>query len=205
MPLVVLMNGTYDWARQHRNTKMRKVTAGFFHSVDGVIEAPYLFQFDSFDDELGAMLSEVMGNVDTVILGRVGYQDWAGYWPTAQQDGDFADFINGVPKHVASRTLKQADLSWQNSTLIEGDVLDFVRKLKAQPGGEIAVMGGVDVARQLFFAGLLEELTLITHPVVAGQGKHLFQPTDPITRLQLLRSTVTSKGNLVVTYGLKPE
>jgi len=184
---------------------MRKVTAGFFHSVDGVIEAPNLFQFDSFDAELGQLLGGVMANVDTVLLGRVGYSEWAGYWPTAQQDNDFGDFINGVPKYVASRTLQPADLTWQNSTLIEGDLLDFVRQLKAQPGGEIAVMAGVDVARQLFFAGLLEELTLITHPVVAGAGKRMFQPTDPLTRLTLLKSTITSAGNVVVTYGLKPE
>ncbi|MGV3491663.1 MAG: dihydrofolate reductase family protein [Devosia sp.] len=184
---------------------MRKVTAGFFHSVDGTIESPNLFQFDSFDAELGELLGGVMANVDTVIMGRVGYTDWAGYWPTAQQDNDFGAFINNVPKHVASRTLKQSDLTWQNSTLITGDLLDYVKQLKAQPGGEIAIMGGVDVARQLFFAGLLEELTLITHPVVAGAGKHMFLPSDPLTRLKLLKSTITSAGNVVVTYGLKPK
>lgn len=198
------MNGTENRAG-NKDTTMRKVTAGFFHSVDGVIESPNLFQFDSFDAELGGLLGGVMANVDTVILGRVGYTEWAGYWPTAEQDNDFGDFINTVPKYVASRTLKPSDLAWQNSTLIEGDLFDFVRALKSQPGGEIAVMAGIDVARQLFFAGLLEELTLITHPVVAGSGKRMFAPTDPITRLNLLKSTITSAGNVVVTYGLKPE
>lgn len=66
-------------------------------------------------------------------------------------------------------------------------------------------MGRISVARQLFFAGLLDELTLITHPVIAGGGKRMFEPSDPITRLALLRSVVTSAGNVVVTYGLKPE
>lgn len=183
---------------------MRKITAGFFHSVDGVIESPNLWQYDAFDDELGAVLGGVMGKTDTVLMGRVGYQEWAGYWPTATADGGFADFINGMPKYVASRTLKPADLTWQNSTLIEGDALDFVRKLKAEDGGEIAVMAGVTFARELFFAGLLEELTLITHPVVAGSGKRMFLPTDPVTRLVLKNSTITSKGNVVVTYGLRP-
>lgn len=185
---------------------MRKITAGFFHSVDGVIEAPNLWQFDAFDDELGALLGETMPKIDTVLLGRVGWQDWAGYWPTASADADFGAFINNMPKHVASRTLKQADLSiWQNSTLIEGDVIEFARRLKAQDGGEIAVMGGVSLARQLFFAGLLEELTLITHPVVAGKGKRMFEATDPVTRLELKKSSTTSKGNVVSVYGLKPE
>jgi dihydrofolate reductase len=184
---------------------MRKLTAGFFHSVDGVVEAPNVWQFDAFDADLGGILTETMAKVDTVILGRVGYEDWAGYWPTANQDEDFAKFINETPKYVASRTLKQKDLTWQNSTLIEGDVFAFVKALKAKSGGDIAVMGGFTLAKQLFFAGLLEELMLITHPVVAGSGRHLFAATDPLTRLVLKNSVITSAGNVVVTYGLKPE
>ena len=183
---------------------MRKITAGFFHSVDGVIESPNLWQFDAFDDELGALMGETMPKIDTVLLGRIGYQEWAGYWPNAKADADFAGFINNMPKFVASRTLKQDQLTWQNSTLIEGDLLAFARQLKQQEGGEIAVMGGVSLARQLFFAGLLEELTLITHPVVAGQGKRMFEPTDPVTRLELKKSSRTSKGNVISTYGLRP-
>lgn len=183
---------------------MRKVTAGFFHSLDGVVESPNLWQFDAFDDELGAMLGEAMAKIDTVLLGRIGYEEWAGYWPNATADGDFADFINNVPKFVASDTLRQDQLSWRNATRIDGDLIEFVRDLKSRPGGEIAVMGGVSLARQLFFAGLLEELTLITHPVVAGKGKRMFLPTDPVTRLELRKSTATSKGNVVSTYGLRP-
>ncbi len=185
---------------------MRKLTAGFFHSVDGVVQSPDQWQFDSFDDELGALLGATMPAIDTVLMGRVGWQEWAGYWPNAEADADFAAFINNMPKHVASRTLRQQDLSaWQNSTLIEGDVVEYARRLKDQPGGEIAVMGGVSLARQLLFAGLLDELTLITHPVVAGKGKHMFEPTDPVTRLELKKSYPTSKGNVISVYGLKPE
>jgi len=183
---------------------MRKLTAGLFHSVDGVAEAPDQFQFDSFDDDLGRMLGGVMGKVDTVIMGRVGYKEWAGYWPTATQDGDFAGFINTVPKYVASRTLRPTDLAWANSTLIETDLFDFVRDLKARPGGEISVMGGMSLVRQLFLAGLLDELTLITHPVIAGAGRrHLFQPEDPTTRLELVNLERTGKGNVVQTYALR--
>ncbi len=179
---------------------MRKLTAGLFHSVDGVVEAPYKFQFDSFDDELGAELGKTMAATDTVLLGRVGYTEWAGYWPTAQQDGEFAEFINTVPKFVASHTLT-APLGWQNSTLIEGDLESFVRDLKQQPGGDIAVMSSISLVRQLLFAGLLDSLALITHPVVAGEGRKLFEPGDPTTRLVLQNSVRTSKGNIVATYG----
>lgn len=94
---------------------MRKVTAGLFHSIDGVVEAPYKFQFDSFDDRLGELLTGVQERVDTVLMGRIGWSEWAGYWPNARQDGDFADFINAVPKHVASETLKPSDIRWSNS------------------------------------------------------------------------------------------
>jgi dihydrofolate reductase len=179
---------------------MRKLTAGLFHSVDGVVEAPFKFQFDSFDDELGAELGKVMATTDAVILGRVGYEEWAGYWPTAEQDEGFARFITAVPKYVASRTLR-GKLAWDSSTLIEGNLEAFVRNLKQQPGGDIAIMASVSLVRQLLFAGLLDSLQLITHPVVAGPGRHLFEPTDPTTRLVLQDSIRTTKGNVVSTYG----
>lgn len=181
---------------------MRKVTAGLFHSLDGVVEAPDTWQFDRFDDELGAIMTTIMGRLDTVILGRKGYEDWAGYWPNAEADQDFAGFINNVPKHVASHTLK-GPLGWSNSHLIEGDLEAFVRDLKAKDGGEIAVMASISLVRQLLFAGLLDELTLITHPVIAGEGRqHLFEADDPVTRLELVETTGTSKGNVVSTYRL---
>ena len=181
---------------------MRKVTAGLFHSLDGAVEAPDQWQFDSFDDELGAMLSKSIAASDTVILGRVGYEEWAGYWPTAEFDDDFKTFINSVPKHVASRTLK-GKLAWNNASVIEGELESFVRDLKARDGGEIAVMGSISLVRQLFLAGLIDELTLITHPVVAGSKfRRLFEGADT-TKLELVRNELTSKGNVVSTYRLR--
>lgn len=178
---------------------MRKVTAGLFHSVEGVVEAPYLWQFDSFDEDLGRLLTSVQERTDAVILGRVGYDDWAAYWPNAEADQDFGKFINEVPKFVASRT-RTGKLTWKNATLIKGDVETFIRDLRGKKGGEIAVISSVSLVRQLLFAGLLDELTLITHPVVAGKGRHLFEPTDPTTRLVLKNCTRTSSGNVVTVY-----
>jgi len=111
---------------------MRKVTAGLFHSLDGVVEAPNLWQFDAFDDELGATLGAMMSTTDTVILGRGGYEAWAKDFGEGD-DPYFGPFINGIQKFVASRTLK-GKLGWTNSTLIAGDVEAFVRTLKQQPG-----------------------------------------------------------------------
>ena len=181
---------------------MRTLSAGLFMSLDGVVEAPNLWQFDSFDDELGQQMGAMMGRIDTAILGRIGYQEWSEYWPKAVDDDPFGGFTNPVQKFVASRTLA-ADLKWQNSTLIEGDLATFLLDLKNTEGGEIAVFSSISLVRQLLFAGVLDVLTVMIHPVIAGVGRHLFEPTDPTTRLELVDSTITSKGNAVLSYRLR--
>jgi dihydrofolate reductase len=180
---------------------MRKVTAGLFHSIDGAVEAPNIWQGDSFDDELGALMGQMIDATDTVILGRVGYEAWTKDFGEGNDDF-FGPFINNVPKFVASSTLK-GPLKWQNSTLINGDVGAFIGDLKAKTGGEIAVMGGITIVRTLFLAGLIDELTLITHPVVAGSKyRRLFDGPEAAS-LSLVRNVTTSGGNVVSTYGLK--
>ncbi|WP_026549237.1 dihydrofolate reductase family protein [Arthrobacter sp. Br18] len=181
---------------------MRKVTAGLFSSVDGVVESPHLWQFDSFDDELGAGMDAMIATTDTVILGRGSYQEWSDYWPKAQVDDDFAGFINPVEKFVASRTL-QGSLEWENSHRIEGELEAFVRDLKDAEGRNISVCGSISVVRQLLFADLLDSLMLMVHPVIAGSGRRLFEAGDPVTRLTLQDSTITSKGNAILTYGVR--
>ena len=183
---------------------MRKLSAGLFYSVDGVVESPNLWQFDSFDAEMSEEMGAMMSRVDTVLLGRVGYQEWSGYWPTTAPDDQFGGFINPVPKFVASRTLA-GDLDWQNASLMDASLEDFVTALKQTDGGEISVMASISLVRQLLFAGLLDSLTLMMHPVVAGAGRHLFEPGDPVTRLTLQSSRVTSKGNTILQYGLRPD
>jgi dihydrofolate reductase len=183
---------------------MRRVTAGLFHSLDDVVEAPNQWQFDSFDDEVGAEMMGMIDRVETVLLGRVGYQEWASYWPGAESADPFASFINPVEKFVASRTLS-GQLEWQNARLMDGALDDFVTALKQTDGGEIAVCGSISLVRQLFLAGLLDSLTLITHPVVAGAGRRLFEATDAPIRLTLQNSRSTSKGNVITSYGLRTE
>lgn len=180
----------------------RKLVANLFYSVDGVASDPYLFQFDSFDADLGRFMTEGIAAIDTNVLGRVSYQEWAEYWPkiTEGEDAGFADFINGTPKLVASRTLTPEQVTWQNAQLIEGDLLEKVRELKQQEGGNIAVQGSLSVVRQCVEAGLVDELTLIIHPAVAGTGRRLFDGAAP-TRLRLLRVSSTEKGNVLLTYG----
>lgn len=180
----------------------RKLVANLFYSVDGVAEDPFNFQYDSFDDDLGRLLTEGIAKIDANILGRVTYQEWAGYWPTITEGEDvgFADFINGTPKFVASTSMKPAEMTWSESHLIDGDLLGFVRDLKGQAGGDIAVQGSLSITRQLVEAGLMDELTLIMHPAVASGGRRLFDDSKPM-RLTLLDVKPTQKGNVIATYG----
>ncbi|WP_043442506.1 dihydrofolate reductase family protein [Arthrobacter sp. L77] len=181
---------------------MRRLTAGLFSSVDGVVESPHLWQFDSFDPELGAGMGAMIGKVDTVLLGRQGYQEWADHWPRAEATDPFGSFINPVQKFVASRTLS-GELGWTNASLMTAPLEEFVTALKETDGGDIAVCASISLVRQLLFAGLLDSLMLMTHPVVAGAGRRLFDPADPVTRLELQDVTATSKGNVLASYGLR--
>jgi dihydrofolate reductase len=177
---------------------MRKVTASLFSTLDGVVEAPNEWQF-AFDDEMGAAISRLFDELDTVLLGRVTYTEWAGYWPTSA-DEPFASWINRIPKYVASGTLDTVD-EWQHSTLIKGSVADFVAELRQQDGGGIGTAGSPSLVRSLLDAGLLDELTLLIHPVVAGGGrKRLFADDAALTKLELIESQPTSSGVIIATY-----
>lgn len=184
---------------------MRKLVSGLFHSLDGAVESPDQWQFDSFDPELGELMGATIGRLDETVMGRTTYQEWAGYWPNAAADDPFGQFINAVPKHVASRTLT-GELDWSNATLIDGDLHDHIRSLKESSGQDIGLQGSISIARELFLAGLLDELILITHPVIAGGNyRRLFQPGDPTTRLELVDLVRTSAGNVVQTYQLRTD
>lgn len=178
----------------------RKVTAHLFSSVNGVVESPNLWQFDAFGPEEGQLMGAVIGAVTDVIIGRRLWQEWSEFWPGA--DDPFGQFINPVRKHVVTGTLS-GDLPW-NSTVIDGDPVGYVRNLRAGDGGDISVTGGIDTVRSLFLAGVIDELTLTTHPVVTNEGRRLFDESVPITRLTLVRTQQTSKGNALLTYGLRP-
>jgi dihydrofolate reductase len=189
-------------ARDEGNATMRRVTAGLFSSVDGVVESPNLWQFDSFDAQLARGMTAMIERVDTVVLGGVTYREWSGYWPDADAGNEFTGFINPIDKHVATRSMT-GPLDWQNSRRIDADLLDFVAGLKAGDGGDIAVCGSISVVRQLLFAGLLDSLMLMVHPVIAGAGRHLFEPTDPTTRLRLDEAEYTDAGNALLSYSLR--
>ncbi|MDO8107031.1 dihydrofolate reductase family protein [Isoptericola sp. b441] len=177
----------------------RRTTAHLFCSVNGVVENPNLFQFDAFGPEEGAMMTAAIAPVTDVVIGRKLWHEWSQYWPGAEDP--FGAFINPVRKHVISSTLS-GELGW-NSTLVAGDPVQYVLDLRAQEGGEISVVGGVETIRSLFAAGVIDALTLTVHPVATPEGRRLFDESVPLTRFRLLEGRTTSAGNAVLTYGLR--
>ncbi len=177
----------------------RKVTAHLFHTVNGVVESPNLWQFDAFGPEEGQLMGQVIGPVTDVVIGRKLWQEWSQFWPGA--DDPFGQFINPVRKHVVTTTLS-GDLPW-NSTVVTGDPVGYVAELQQRDGGDIAVTGGIDTVRSLFLGGAVDELILTTHPVVANEGRRLFDETVPLTRLSLLEVQGTSAGNAIARYALR--
>src|SRR5437870_5126997 len=117
---------------------MRKVIAGLFITLDGVVESPDKWQ-EQFDEDMGQAMTEQLASQDAVLLGRVTYQEWASYWPTAT-DEQFASFINSTPKYVFSTTLESVE-AWQNSTLVKGDLAQEIARLRQQPGKNIGTAG----------------------------------------------------------------
>jgi dihydrofolate reductase len=181
---------------------MRKVISGLFISLDGVTESPDQWQFDNFDAEMGASLGTHIAAEDTILLGRVTYQEWEPYWPTST-DEPYASHINNTPKYVVSRTLDKVTWGkWDNVTLIKGNLPEEIARLKRQPGANIGVSGSPTLVRSLLQDGLLDQLTLMIHPVIVGRGKRLFQDGSDLKRLKLVDSQITSTGVAMLTYQL---
>jgi len=177
---------------------LRKLTASFFMSLDGVVDAPQDWHFPYMDAQMMSAVGASMASADTILLGRTTFEEWAAYWPHQAGDGGMGDYINNTPKYVASRTLESAD--WQNSTVIRGDVAGAVRRLKDDVGEDISVTGSGTLVRSLLAGELVDELRLLVHPVVVGRGKHLFEGASEPTGLELRSSESFDNGVLNLTY-----
>jgi dihydrofolate reductase len=176
---------------------MRKIVAGLFISLDGVVEDANAWMGPWFNDELGQAIGSLMGAQDALLLGRVTYQDFAAHWP--RQTGEMADTMNGTPKYVVSGTLESAD--WQNSTLIPAaSALAEIAELKQRPGKNIGMTGSGTLVSSLLREGLLDELHLFVFPLVAGSGKKLFGASDAQLPLKLLDSVAFQSGVMHLTY-----
>ena len=177
---------------------MRKIVAGMFVSLDGVVEAPERWTFDYFTDEVGEAIGSSMATADTLLLGRKTYQEFAAVWPGRGTDDPIGAFMNNTPKLVASTTL--GTVEWQNSTLIAGNVIDEVTKLKQQPGKNINMTGSATLVRALLSAKLLDELWLMVFPVVLGTGQRLFPEGNDRVPLKLVEAKPLGKDVLSIAY-----
>jgi dihydrofolate reductase len=180
---------------------MRNIAASFFMSIDGVVEAPEAWQGPYFDEEMGAIIGQSMASSGGFLLGRHTYEQWAGFWPQQNPaQNPVAPMINQMPKYVVSNTLEEA--AWQNSTLVSGDVMGEVAGLKQQDGGDLLVSGSATLVRGLIREGLLDELRILVHPVLVGQGARLFEADSGQHPLELVDSQRLASGVINVTYRL---
>jgi dihydrofolate reductase len=174
--------------------RVRKVVVYELLSLDGVAEQPD--RFFGWDEAMDANLAAVIATQDAVVLGRRTYDEWAQFWPSSDIE-PFATFINGVTKYVATSTALDRD--WANATVVEDELVDFVRQLKQQPGGDVGVHASISVAQALLAAGVVDELRLVTAPSIAGDGRRLLDGL-PATRLELTSSETSPTGHLLVAY-----
>jgi dihydrofolate reductase len=176
-------------------SNVRKVVAYELLSLDGVAEQPDGF-FTDWDAAMEANLGAVIGAQDTVILGRRSYEEWAEFWPGSDIE-PFATFINGVSKYVVTST--PLDRTWANTTVVDGELVGFVRDLRNQPGADIGVHASISVAQALLAGGVVDELRLVIAPAIAGSGRRLFDGL-PAIRLESIRSTTSPAGYLLADY-----
>jgi dihydrofolate reductase len=175
---------------------VRKIVVYELLSLDGVAEDPDGF-FADWDDAMEANLADVIATQDAVILGRRSYTEWAQFWPNSEIE-PFATFINGVTKYVATST--PLDRDWANATVLDGGLVEFVRDLKQQPGGDVGVHASISVAQALLAAAdVVDELRLVIAPRIAGRGRRLLDGL-PSIQLESIRSEVSPAGYLLADY-----
>ena len=190
---------------------MRKLIASTFVSLDGVMQAPggpeedpsEDFAFGGWtasywDDSVDISSAGFDGKDRELVLGRKTYEIFAAYWPQQSADNPIAAIFNATKKHVASRTLKS--LGWNNSHLLQGDVVAAIASLKAQPGQDLQIIGSGKLLQTLQAAGLIDRYHVWTYPVVLGRGKRLFETAAKPGALRLVGSTTSKSGVVMSTY-----
>ncbi len=152
-----------------------------------------------FDDEAATFVYEVFQRADAFLFGRRTYEIFAGYWGAmADEAHPIAEALNTHPKYVASTTLSEPE--WADTTVLDGDLAAAVGELKAEPGGELQVHGSGDLIRSLLDNQLVDEIILLTYPVIVGQGTRLFAETGPDIALELVESRITPSGVIIQVY-----
>jgi dihydrofolate reductase len=181
-------------------------------TLDGVMQAPAHpdedrrggFEYGGWqlpynDSVMAEDATEGISKAEALLLGRVTYEKFAAVWPNQPQDNPFTEVMNSFRKYVASRTLEEP-LSWRNSTLLEGDAVEAVARLKEQPGKDLVILGSGGLVQSLMRAGLIDEFVLPLHPLVLGSGRRLFGDGGSYAALGLVDSKTTTSGVLIARY-----
>jgi dihydrofolate reductase len=176
---------------------MRKIFFQMMVSLDGYFEPPNRkYDWHVIDDDFNRYASEMLASSDGIILGRVTYESFVQYWPNAK-DGE-ASAMNTLPKYVFSRTLEKVE--WRNSTLVKGDLVDEVTRLKKQPGRDLALLASNNLTLSMMEHGLIDEYRIMIAPVVLSAGTPLFHGVKERKRLKLVKTATFASGVLSNTY-----
>ncbi len=187
----------------------RKIVVTQYMSLDGVIEDPVGMEGSGLGDWTGPYIRGPEGDKfkidelfasDAVLLGRKTYEAFAAVWPSVEDETGFADRINSLPKFVVSNTLAEA--GWNNSTIVTGDIVEKIRALKEEPGGDILVYGSAALVHALMPHGLIDAYNLMVYPTVLGRGKRLF-PDGARLDLALAEVKPLGSGIALIRYGAK--
>jgi dihydrofolate reductase len=190
---------------------MGKLVLNTQMSLDGVMQGPGGPEEDIsggfqqggwampyFDESMAEASSLGMASTGGLVLGRRTYDIFAAYWPHQGDEAPFASFLNKAPKHVASRSLREP-LEWANSRVIQGDVVDGVRKLKEEAAVDLVILGSGDLAQTLMHHDLIDRYDLSVDPITLGSGKRLFREGSSL-RLRLVDEKTSGTGVLMLTY-----
>jgi dihydrofolate reductase len=187
--LVVVESLTLDGVLQAPGRPNEDTRGGFEH---GGWAVPYN------DEVMGREMGKGMGSSD-LLFGRWTYESFYAFWPKQTEPNPFTEILNQTRKYVASTTLAEP-LPWMNSTLLLGDAADAVAELKTQPGNDIAVLGSGRLVQSLIDRDLVDEYTLLIHPLVLGSGQRLFREGAKRGELRLDQSVTTTTGVVIATY-----
>ena len=186
---------------------MGRIVVTEFVSLDGVMEAPgggedfkhagWTFEIERGDEGDKFKLDETLSS-EALLLGRKTYEGFAAAWPSRTDEVGFADKFNSMPKYVVSSTLENPE--WNNTTVLKGDPVEEVSKLRQRPGGDIVVHGSAQLVQTLLEHDLVDELHLMIYPVVLGTGKRLFDETSDKKRLRLTDSKTVGDGITTCIY-----
>jgi dihydrofolate reductase len=187
--LVVVESLTLDGVMQAPGGPNEDTRGGFEY---GGWAAPYS------DDIMGREMGKGMGQSD-LLFGRWTYESMYSFWPKQTDSNPFTEVLNQTQKYVASNTLAEP-LPWMNSILVSGDGAETVAALKEEPGKDIAVLGSGELVQTIMERGLVDEYTLLIHPLVLGSGRRLFRQGTKYAPLELKHSVTTTTGVMIATY-----